>query len=148
MSDVFLRSLHLAGHLRPPLMVSAAGDAAEHQEAICSVPHERHADNVQQSHSEQKSAWQREGPSAEEVQTLLTLEQRTYESQMEENTFWQELIAGCYQGRSWQKVRASAAVRPCLLSLPLKLTFACMPSIVCCKREASNIEMAQPTLVT
>ena len=51
------------------------------------------------------AAWQREGPSAEEVQTLLTLEQRTYESQLEENTFWQELIAGCYQGRSWQKVR-------------------------------------------
>ena len=47
---------------------------------------------------------QREGPSSEEVQTLLTLEQRTYESQVEENSFWLDLMAGCYQGRSWQKV--------------------------------------------
>eukprot|EP00951_Prasinocladus_malaysianus_P022491 scaffold188539_cov28-Prasinocladus_malaysianus.AAC.1 len=44
---------------------------------------------------------QEEGPTEDEVQTVLTLERRQHEMQQEENSFWQEQLVGGYQSRSF-----------------------------------------------
>eukprot|EP00951_Prasinocladus_malaysianus_P017613 scaffold139071_cov19-Prasinocladus_malaysianus.AAC.1 len=49
---------------------------------------------------------QEEGPTEDEVQTVLTLERRQHEMQQEENSFWQEQLVGGYQSRSFYVSRA------------------------------------------
>ncbi len=48
---------------------------------------------------------QEEGPTQEEVATLLELELRAWETQWQENSFWQELAVSSYQSRTYQAVR-------------------------------------------
>jgi hypothetical protein len=45
---------------------------------------------------------QEQGPTEEDVKTVLTLEHRQHELQQEENGFWQEQLVGGYQSRSFQ----------------------------------------------
>ena len=59
---------------------------------------------------------QEDGPTAEEISTLLTLEQRSYEAALEENVYWSDMIVSCYQARSFKEVCCS----------PVSVTF-CMP---------------------
>lgn len=47
---------------------------------------------------------QEEGPTQEEVETLLTLEQRSYETQLQENSFWHEVATAILQSRGFQAV--------------------------------------------
>ena len=47
---------------------------------------------------------QEHGPSEEDITTLLTLEQRSFEGSLEENSFWHDMMLSSYQGRSYLEV--------------------------------------------
>ena len=51
---------------------------------------------------------QDEGPSHEDITTVLTLEQRSFEEQQEENSYWQTSIVNCYRGALYLQVRPSS----------------------------------------
>lgn len=49
---------------------------------------------------------QEEGPTEEEAEALLTLEQRAYETAVQENSYWHDQALTCYKSRLYQGVRA------------------------------------------
>lgn len=53
------------------------------------------------------SGWQANGPTEEEVTTVLTLLQRSFETQQHENSYWHDQLIGGYQSRSFQQARPS-----------------------------------------
>ncbi len=50
---------------------------------------------------------QEEGPTEEEAEALLTLEQRAYETAVQENSYWHDQALTCYKSRLFQGVRAA-----------------------------------------
>ena len=52
---------------------------------------------------------QAEGPTEEEVKTILTLEARLHETSILENSFWHDMAVTSYQSRLYHKVSSPLA---------------------------------------
>ncbi|KAK9820030.1 hypothetical protein WJX72_005269 [[Myrmecia] bisecta] len=53
---------------------------------------------------------QAEGPTEDEVKTIITLEQRSFETQVHENSYWHEMMCSSYQSRTFQREQDLDAV--------------------------------------
>lgn len=48
----------------------------------------------------------------EEVATLLNIEKRQYETGIEENIYWHQMLASSYQSRTYQEVGPNLKSKP------------------------------------